>query len=259
VPFILTILLLFSFSFAKGEPLGAGAKELAKGNAAVADTSAFFAAYWNTGMLAFKRDLSIAAHLDNRSLGRAGGAFGIDAGVGNRVGIGAALLARKDSTESDTVAYTGYIGLGYRLSKTDAVGFSYQNPFSFNMGWFKFWNEKWQSGLQIGAKAIEAGVTHRNLFFSKPASVSLSLLSYQEDSILAFDPDEHVLRGRFGFEWRGVTNGDLRLGIDGKNPSVGWGYAFCIGDKILFIDYALMYEWEADLLNPLSLSLRMKF
>ena len=331
MPLLLIIILLLSFSFAKEEyvfgsldaspeRMGAGSRELAKGNAAVADTGTFIATYWNPGMLAFKRNLSVATHLDKRSLGRTGGAFGIDAGVGNRMGIGAAFLFRTNediifTDEESNVLGTaspflmiGYAGLGYRLNKADAVGVSlsmiydrmnfskdfglveeYQSPLSFDLGWFRFWNEKWQSGLQIRnlgfnsklsaawqrnpsrdnslqsanalrPKTFEAGVTHRNLLFGKPASVSLSLLSYQEaDTLFVFDPDLHVFRGRFGFEWRGVTNGDLRLGVDGKNPSVGWGYAFNIGGKTLFVDYALIYEWEADLLNPLSLALRMKF
>jgi hypothetical protein len=302
------------------ERMGAGSRELAKGSAVVADSSAFSVAYWNPGMLSFKRDLAIALHAENRSLNRAGGSFGIESGVGNRMGIGAAILFRGDTDflliDEDGKDYgtatpffmLGYAGLGYRLSKADGIGISlsiaydrlglsskwgvvneYQSPLSFDIGWFRFWNAKWQSGLQIRnfgfnsnlsaswnknpsrdnslsssnslrPKTFEAGITHRNLLLNKPASVSLSLLSYQvADTLFVFDPDWHIFKGKFGFEWRAISNGDLRFGLDGKNPSIGWGYAFNINDKILDIDYAFIYEWEADLLNPLSLTIRMKF
>ncbi|MCL2284216.1 MAG: hypothetical protein FWC26_12945 [Fibromonadales bacterium] len=305
---------------AVAERMGAGSKELAKGNAAVADTSAFSAAYWNPGMLAFKRGLNIALHAEHRSLDRAGGSFGIEGNAGNRMGIGMAILFRgdtdfllidEDDNDMGTAApffMLGYAGLGYRLSKADGVGISlsiaydrlglgrewgvvdkYQSPLSFDLGWFRFWSAKWQSGLQIRnlgfnsklsaswrrnpsrdnslpssdalrPKTFEAGVVHRNLLLGKPVSVSLSLLSYQvADTLFVFDPDWHIFKSRFGFEWRAIKNGDLRFGIDGKNPSIGWGYAFNIANKILWVDYAFIYEWEADLLNPLSLTLRMSF
>ena len=302
------------------ERMGIGSRELARGNAAVSDTGAFAAAYWNPGMLAFKRDLSMALHVENRSLDRAGGSFGIESGAGNRMGIGAAILFRGDTDfllideDDNDRGYAapffmlGYAGLGYRFSKIDGFGISlsiaydrlglgdewgvvneYQSPLSFDLGWFRFWNAKWQSGLQIRnlgfnsrlsaswsrsssrdnslpvsnvlrPKTFEIGLTHRNSLLNKPASVSLSILSYQvADTLFVFDPDWHIFKGRFGFEWRAIANGDLRFGIDGKNPSIGWGYAFNIGSQTIIIDYAFIYEWEADLLNPLSLTLRMKF
>jgi len=283
-------MLLLSISFAAKQKLGnmdavaAGSRELAKGNAAVADTTAFFTAYWNPGMLAFRRDLAVALHGESRSLEQYGGSFGIEGGAGGRMGIGGVILFRENKNDQGML---GYAGLGYRLNKTNGIGISlsaiyeneYQSPLSFDLGWFKFWNEKWQSGLQIRnlgfnsklsaadpsgyalrPKTFEAGVVHRNLLLHKPASVSLSLLSYQmADTLFVFDPDRHIFKGRFGFEWRAIQSGNLRFGIDGKNPSVGLGYGFNIENKILWIDYAFIYEWDADLLNPLSLTLSMKF
>ncbi|MDR2580238.1 MAG: hypothetical protein LBC85_04510 [Fibromonadaceae bacterium] len=319
---LILVLALISLSFADdnnffgpidgiAERMGAGSRELAKGNAAVADSAAFAAAYWNPGMLAFKRDLSVMLNADYRTLNGAGGSFGIDGAAGNRMGIGMAILFREAADvifededgnkigRASPLFIVGYTGLGYRVSKKDGLGVSlsiahdrlslskelnfateYQSPLSFDLGWFRFWNEKWQSGLQIRnlgfnsklsacwrknpsrdnsypsietlrPKTFEAGLTHRNLLLNKPASVSLSILSYQEaDTLFVFDPDWHVFKGRFGFEWRVISNGDLRLGINGKDPAVGWGHAINIGDKTLMLDYAL---------NPLSLSLRMKF
>jgi len=284
VPFIIIILFFLSFSFAQdAERLGAGSRELARGNAMAADTSAFFAAYWNPAMLAFKRNLSVGLHGEARSSNMNGGAFGIDAGAGSRMGIGMATLLR----DNDII---GYAGLGYRISKKDGIGFSlsminrideFQSPLSFDLGWFKHWNAKWQSGLLIRnlgfnsklsaswqrnnydayrPKAFEAALTHRNLLSGKPVSVSLSVLSYQEaDTLFVFDPDLHVFKGRLGFEFETSHNKSLRIGIDGKNPTAGWSHAFNINNKILFLDYAIIYEYEASKLNPLSLTLRMKF
>jgi hypothetical protein len=284
VPLILTVLFLISISFAaEPERLGAGSRELARGNAMAADTSAFFVSYWNPGMLAFKRNLSAGLHGEKRSPSMDGGTFGIDAGVGNRMGIGATFILRDDYI-------IGYTGLGYRISKKDGIGFSlssmylideFQSPLSFDLGWFRYWNAKWQSGLSIRnlgfnsklsaswrgndyeafrPKTFEAGLTHRNLLAGKPASVSLSVLSYQEaDTLFVFDPDWHVFKGRFGIELETNPGKTLRIGIDGKSPTAGWSQAFKVGNKTLSLDYAIIYEWEAEVLNPLSLSLRMKF
>jgi hypothetical protein len=311
VPVIFAVILLFSLSIAENdvigsidpfaERMGAGSRALARGNAMVADSSAFFTAYWNPGMLAFKRDISLALHGEMRSSSRHGGAFGIEGGTGNKMGIGTAILFRGDEKshiyeyelgDSDST-YKGYsapffmlsyVSLGYRISKKDGLGISsstiykkfnfskkinyandYRSPLLFNLGWFRFWNAKWQSGTQIrnlgfddsrpgvfeARVAFDAGLTHRNLLLSKPVSVSLMLFSYPKADTL--------INGRFGFEMETVKNGDLRFGIDGKNPSAGLGYAFNINGKTLFADYAIIYEWEAGQLNPLSLSLRMRF
>jgi hypothetical protein len=257
VPFIfLIIALLFSLSFADS-------RALAMGNAAIADTSMFFAAYHNPGMLAFKRDLSAALNMERSNSSEMSGSFGIENGIGNRMGIGAAaFLKRGEDTlfiidETDSIidrkradfSIRGYAGLSYRLSKADGIGVSLstesQSPLSIDLGWFRFWNEKWQSGAQVRnlgsddsrTETFEAGLTHRNLLFGKPVSASLMLLG------------RSALKGRFGFEWEAIKNGDLRFGLEEKSPSAGIGYAFNIGDKTLFADYAI----------PLSLTLRMKF
>ena len=133
------------------ERMGAGSRELAKGNAAVADTAVFFAAYWNPGMLAFRKDLAAALHAEDRSLDRVGGSFGIEGGAGSRMGVGTSVLFREGNDDQEVL---GYAGLGYRLNKANGIGISlsavyeneYQSPLSFDLGWFKFWNEKWQSG-----------------------------------------------------------------------------------------------------------------
>jgi hypothetical protein len=177
------------------------------------------------------------------------------------MGIGAAAFFTRgedtlfiiDETDSITkradISVRGYAGLSYRLNKANGIGVSLsaesQSPLSFDLGWFRFWNEKWQSGAlvrNLGAddsrnEIFEAGVIHRNLLLGKPVSASLMLLG------------RSAVKGRFGFEWEAIKNGDLRFGLDEKSPNAGIGYAFQICDKTLFADYAI----------PLSLTLRMKF
>jgi hypothetical protein len=257
VPFIfLIIALLFSISFADS-------RALARGNAMIADTSASFATYQNSGMLAFKKDLSFALHAKHHNSRGIGGSFGIENGIGNRMGIGAAaMLERGEDTlfisETDSItkradiSVRGYAGLSYRLNKADGIGVSLstesQSPLSFDLGWFRFWNSKWQSGAQVRnlgsddsrGEILEAGLIHRNLLLGKPVSSSL---------MISGSLDKSVLKGRVGFEWEAIKNGDLRFGLDEKSPSVGVGYAFNIGNKTLFADYAI----------PLSITLRMKF
>jgi hypothetical protein len=254
VPFIfLIIALMFSLSFADS-------RALARGNAMIADSSASFATYQNPGMLAFKKDLALALHAENNNSNGIGGSFGIENGIGNRMGIGvAAMLGRGEDTlfigETDSItkhadiSIRSYAGLSYRLNKANGIGVSLsaesESPLSFDLGWFRFWNSKWQSGAQIRnlgsddsrTETFEAGVIHRNLLLGKPASASLMLFGRSQ------------VKGRFGFEWEVINNGDLRFGLNETSPSAGIGYAFNICGKTLFADYAI----------PLSLTLRMKF
>jgi hypothetical protein len=178
------------------------------------------------------------------------------------MGIGAAafFIRGEDSLFTDTtgniidqkhsdVSIRGYAGLSYRLNKANGIGVSLsaesQSPLSFDIGWFRFWNSKWQSGAQVRnlgsddsrEEVFEAGLTHRNLLLGKPVSASLMLSGRSS------------VKGSFGFEWEAIKNTDLRFGLDEKSPNAGIGYAFHIGDKTLFADYAI----------PLSLTLRMKF
>jgi hypothetical protein len=85
------------------------------------------------------------------------------------MGIGAAALlghgedtlfiytddeGKEDSiTKPAKLSVRGYAGLSYRLNKANGIGVSFsaesESPLSFDLGWFRFWNSKWQSGAQI--------------------------------------------------------------------------------------------------------------
>ena len=309
------------------ERMGAGARELGRGNTGTADTAALPGAYWNPGLLGFRRHLAVALHGENRDLDRAGGSLGIEGGAGARMGVGLGVLFRGDTdfqVVSDDDQNLGsaspyfmmaYLGLGYRLSRMDGVGFSlafsrenlgvagfyddiemvdeYQSPVSINIGWHRIWNERWSSGVMVRnlglnsrlsaawdrnpsrdnslsstdalrPKVLQVGVGYHAPLLGRPAHLWIEMLDYQvADTLLVFDPDWHVWKARLGFESEIIDRGFVRSGLDDGNPSVGLGYCFELrmGRRRvpLQVDYALVYEWEAGLWNPLSFGLRSAF
>jgi hypothetical protein len=94
-----------------------------------------------------------------------------------------------------------------------------------------------------------------------PVSSWLEAIDYQiADTLLAFDPDRHVWTGRVGVEWEAIPEGTLRIGMDDSDYMIGAGYRFVIrvGKTRLPFDvsYALLYESEARLWNPLSFGIK---
>ena len=78
------------------ERMGAGTRELGRGNTGSADTSAMPGAYWNPAILGFRQNLSYTLNGEKRDLDRTGGSLGIESSVGKRMGIGFAMLYRGD-------------------------------------------------------------------------------------------------------------------------------------------------------------------
>ncbi len=309
------------------ERMGAGARELGRGNTGSADTAAMPGSYWNPGLLGFRRSLSLSLHGEDRDLSRSGGSLAIESRAGSRMGIGLGLLFRGDRdfavvNEDDQdlgtaspYAMMGYLGLGYRLSRRDGLGFSlsfsredlgvssfyddmdmvdeYQSPIALNLGWYRAWNAKWTSGVMVRnlglnadlssawdrnpsrdnslgttralrPKVLQVGVGYHAPLFGRPAHLWLEMLDYQvADTLLVFDPDWHIWKARLGFESEVIPEGHVRLGVDDSNPSLGLGYCFYVraGKRRipLQVDYALVYESEAELWNPLSFGLRSSF
>lgn len=309
------------------ERMGAGARELGRGNTGTADTASLPGAYWNPGLLGFRRNLAMSLHGENRDLDRAGGSLGIESKAGARMGVGMGLLFRGDTDfkvvnedDQDLGSATpyfmmGYLGLGYRISRFDGIGFSmsfsyenlgvadyyddidmvddYQSPVSLNLGWYRQWNSHWTSGVvvrNIGLnarlssawtrspsrdntlgtteafrpKVLQVGVGYHAPLFGRPAHLWLEALDYQvADTLLVFDPDWHIWKARLGIESEIIPDGTVRAGLDDSNPSLGLGYLFRLraGRRQIpvQVDYALVYEWEAELWNPLSFGLRTTF
>lgn len=175
------------------ERMGAGTRELGRGNTGSADTSAMPGAYWNPAILGFRQNFNYTLNAERRSLDRTGGSLGLETSVGNRMGIGFAMLYRgdidfdviddDDQTLGSATPFFSmmYLGFSFRATRRDAFGvslsFGYDNmdiaeyydeldmtdgftsPMALNFGWLRQWNEKWSSSVVI-----------RNISFSKNLS-----------------------------------------------------------------------------------------
>lgn len=306
------------------ERMGAGTRELGRGNTGSADTSAMPGAYWNPAILGFRQNFNYTLNLERRSLDRAGGSLGLETAVGNRMGIGFAMLYRGDLDfdvidEDDQTLGTAtpffsmmYLGFSYRATRKDAFGISlslgydnmdiaeyydgiemvdgFTSPVSINLGWLRQWNEKWSSSVVIRnisfgenlsarwsrnpstdnsiastegvrPKVLQVGLGYRSHIMGKPVYAWMEALDYQvADTLLVFDPQFHVWTGRVGFECEIIPAGTVRVGMDGLDAMLGFGYKFNVRigkKKYLFdVNYALTYESDAGLFNPLSLGVR---
>lgn len=166
----------------------------------------------------------------------------------------------------------------------------YRSPLTFNIGFIRQLNAKWSFSVVVRnlsfdenltarwtkttsgdnsleategvrPKTLQVGLGYRSVLFGRSAALWLEALDYQLSEVfLAFDPDAHYWTARLGAEYEVIPKGMLRVGIDGENFTAGLGYAFDIriGKKKwpFEVNYALVYESEADLWNPLSFALR---
>lgn len=306
------------------ERMGAGTREMGRGNTGTADTASMPGAYWNPAILGFRENLNYTLNADKRDLDRMGGNLGLEGKVGKRMGIGFAMLYRGDldfdviNDDDETVGTATplftmmYLGFSYRATRRDALGFSlsmsydnldisehmegyeivddYRSPVTINLGWLRQWNANWSTSVVIRnlsfsknlsakwsrntssdnslpstegvrPKVLQIGIGYRSHIMGKPVSAWMEAIDYQvADTLLAFDPQLHVWTGRVGFECEIIEGGTIRLGMDDLNYTVGLGYKFNVRigkKKYLFdVNYALLYETDAGLWNPLSFGLR---
>lgn len=306
------------------ERMGAGTREMGRGNTGTADTASMPGAYWNPAILGFRENLNYTLNADKRDLDRMGGNLGLEGKVGKRMGIGFAMLYRGDldfeviNDDDETVGTATplftmmYLGFSYRATRRDALGFSlsmsydnldisehmegyeivddYRSPVTINLGWLRQWNANWSTSVVIRnlsfsknlsakwsrntstdntlpstegvrPKVLQIGIGYRSHIMGKPVSAWMEAIDYQvADTLLAFDPQLHVWTGRVGFECEILEGGTIRLGMDDLNYTVGLGYKFNVRigkKKYLFdVNYALLYETDAGLWNPLSFGLR---
>ncbi len=188
------------------ERMGTGGRELGRGNIGAADTSAMPAAYFNPAILGFRNSIGFSLAAEKRDLDRLGGSLGAETRIGNRMGIGVAVLYRTDldfdviNSDDETVGSatpyftTTYLGIGYRLTRKDAIGFSlslsydnldvsgsydeanlvdsYQSPVVVNLGWQREWNEHWSTAVVI-----------RNLSFSRNLSATWTRNASNDNSV----------------------------------------------------------------------------
>lgn len=305
------------------ERMGAGTREMGRGNTGTADTASMPGAYWNPAILGFREDLTYTLNADKRDLDRMGGSAGIESKVGKRMGVGFAMLYRGDldfdviNDDDETIGTATpyftmmYLGFAYRATRHDAIGLSlsmsydnldiseyeggevvddYRSPVTINLGWVRQWNNNWSTSVVIRnlsfsenlsakwdrntstdnslpstegvrPKVLQIGLGYRSHIMGKPVYAWMEAIDYQvADTLLAFDPQLHVWTGRVGFECDIIENGTIRMGMDDLDFTFGLGYKFYvrIGKKKYMFDanYALLYESDAGLWNPLSFGLR---
>lgn len=306
------------------ERMGAGTRELGRGNTGTADTASMPGAYWNPAILGFRKNFSYSLNAEKRDLDRMGGALGIESPIGKRMGVGFAMLYRgdlefdviddDDQTLGTAAPYFSmmYLGFSYRATRLDAFGLSlsmsydnigiseyyegreivdgYSSPVALNFGWLRQWNNKWSSSVVIRnlsfsknltakwnkntstdnstassegvrPKVLQIGLGYRSKIKGKPVYAWMEALDYQlADTLLVLDPQLHLWTARIGFECEIIPDGTIRIGMDDLDAMIGLGYKFHIriGKKKYQFDvnYALAYESEAHLWNPLSFGIR---
>jgi len=116
--------------------MGAGVRELGRGNTGTALEGASPAAFWNPALLPFIRKTEGAVGADVRSQDRNGGFVSLQGRVASNLGLGGALLNRGDynvraydKDENDIgvarpQAFATYFGAGVRTSRRNAFGAS---------------------------------------------------------------------------------------------------------------------------------------
>src|SRR5690606_5796267 len=118
--------------------MGAGVRELGRGNTGTALADAAPAAYWNPALLPFFRKTMVAGGAEIRSLDRNGGFLSMQGPVANNLGLGVGLVNRGDYNvtaydanempigSARPQAWATYFGAGVRTSRRNAFGATLQ-------------------------------------------------------------------------------------------------------------------------------------
>ncbi|SIN82549.1 hypothetical protein [Fibrobacter sp. UWB11] len=186
------------------ERMGAGVREMGRGNTGSADTASMPGAYWNPALLGFRENLGFTINFEKRDLDRLGGSLGVEGKVGKRMGVGFAMLYRGDTDfkvidnddqtlgEAEPFFTMFYLGFAFRATRQDAFGLSlsmsydnldiaefydgveesFRSPVTINLSWFRQWNRKWSSSVVI-----------RNLSFSKNLSAKWTKNPSKDNSL----------------------------------------------------------------------------
>jgi hypothetical protein len=224
--------------------MGAGVRELGRGNTGTALEGASPAAYWNPALLPFLRKPQIALGADVRSLGRTGGFVGFQGRAAANLGLGAAVINRGDygvqaydENENDIgyarpQAFATFFGMGMRTSRRNALGASllvYSSAMDINgVGDVDF-----IGGVNLGwyrrvTDSLSVAVTVRNLGFNPRMSAEF------DQTVSTGDEDA------FGF---GATSGDFfpkTLVVAAEWRRTLWNMPFTFAGEIM--NYQLTNE-----------------
>ena len=145
--------------------MGAGVRELGRGNTGTALLDASPAAYWNPALLPFRRKPELGFGAELRSLDRNGGFVSFQGRLAGNLGVGLAVVNRGDLDISAydrnenpigtarPQSFASFLGLGIRTSRRNSLGATVQWYSSnldvgegvgnivfvggFNLGWYR--------------------------------------------------------------------------------------------------------------------------
>lgn len=179
------------------ERMGAGTRELGRGNTGVGDIDAGAEAFWNPAILSLKSGVRVSVDGERGQLDRTGGALSVSSRIGSRMGMGVSALYRGDrdfqvvnsddediGTSKPTFINT-YVGLSWRLNPKQALGMSFGFAFDnldmeealseedidfndknssgalLNLSWFSKINERFDYGVVIRNIGFNKNLTAR--------------------------------------------------------------------------------------------------
>jgi hypothetical protein len=109
-------------------------------------------------------------------------------------------------------------------------------------------------------KTVVAAVEWRKSLWGRPWAFAAEALDYQlKRDLFVLDANFHRQAFRLGVECEAAERVHLRTGMDRGDLSVGFGYAFAWGRRLLRFDYALVLESGLTTFNPYAAGLRTEF
>lgn len=178
--------------------MGAGVRELGRGNTGTALADATPAAYWNPALLPFFRRTQGAMGAEVRSQGRNGGYLSAQGPAANNLGLGVALVNRGDLgvTAYDEneksigtarpQAYATWFGAGMRTSRRNAFGAALQVYASTQDAIQGVGDVNFVGGVNLGwyrrlSDSLSVAVTVRNLGFNSRLSADFEQVVSGDD------------------------------------------------------------------------------
>jgi hypothetical protein len=245
--------------------MGAGVRELGRGNTGTALEGASPAAYWNPALLPFIRNAEAAAGAEVRSEGRTGGFLALQGRVASNLGLGAAVLHRgdysvqaydkdeKDIGYAQPRAFGTFFGLGMRTSRRNALGISllaYTSMLDLeggigevdfiggvNLGWYRRYDSLNAANL---VPESWTGVRKFADFFSGSFSTAVVVRNLGLNSRLSAEFEQSVSTGEANPAGFGSTSNDFfpkTLVIAGEWRKRMWDMPFTLSGEVM--DYQL--------------------
>ena len=207
------------------------------------------------------------------------------------VGVGWRLTRRDEIGVSMAFSWVD-LGVAKFYSDIDMVD-AQQGNSSLTIGYHRSWGGKWNLGVvlrNVGfnsklsarweqvtsrdnslpssrtfrPKVLQIALRYSETLYNQPLALYLEVLDYQlADTLWVWDNDWHEQQARMGIEWQALERGVLRAGFHHGHWAWGASYEFRIRTDgrqwPLIVDWALLWEANAQQWNPLSVGVRTNF